>query len=416
MTEEVSPSGVDSSITNGEENMPTIVQVSEGGGQNQEVEHSKEVQNQSQILGPLVEEKGDNEFNGESLTEPEGLGKGEFEKVADTGEDEEVSDRGSTKAGGSDVEESSEVCRTDGQKTQGTDGTVEVTRSESERMEESSKEGENRILNEKVNRHGATWKQFDGTAPDDHKDGVQSEGNQAPGERPQLRGVVENNGSRDTGPNRLSAQSISIEENRGGPEPTLEELKGAPLGPPPDPVGTHNTNKEGNIARDGEERFQRNDGEEAGNRQTKAGSMTNDGDSSTLGPQADTTLASNAATARTSAGDSDQMVSRNDGGEESTEGNKEQDGGSTEGDSATARKAKESVTVKKEQEDDDASGKVREQRFRTEREEEEWRIFEEEDKIQRFRRWQELKRRTVKIKREQLDDDEGGGSDEQRGK
>ena len=216
--------------------MPTIVPVSEGGGQNLEVEHAKEVQNQSPTMGPVVEEKEDNEFNGETLTEPEGLKTRKLEKVADTGENEEVSDLGSAKEGGSEVEESSEVRRTDGQETQGTDGTVEETRSVSEREKESSKEGENRILNEKVNRHGATWNQFDGTAPDDHKDGVQSEGDQAPGGRPQLRGVVDNKGSRVTGPNHFPAQLTSNEENRGGPKPTIEDLMGRPIGPPPDPA------------------------------------------------------------------------------------------------------------------------------------------------------------------------------------
>ena len=138
-TEEESPSGVDPSIKNGEEKMPTIVPLAEGGGQNQEVEHSKDVQNQSQILGPVVEEKEDNEFNGETLTEPEGLETGEFEKVADTGENEEVSDRGSTKAGGSEVKESSEVHRTDRQEPQGIDGTVADTRSPLKRKDDQAK-------------------------------------------------------------------------------------------------------------------------------------------------------------------------------------------------------------------------------------------------------------------------------------
>ena len=115
--------------------------------------------------------------------------------VADAEGRKDVSDLRSAKDE-SDFEESSEVRRTDGQEPQGTDGTVADTRSPWERKDGSGKEGEVRILKENVNRHDATWTQSDGTAPDDHKDGVQSEGDQAPGGRPQLHGAVDNNGSR----------------------------------------------------------------------------------------------------------------------------------------------------------------------------------------------------------------------------
>ena len=97
------------------------------------------------------------------------------------------------------------------------------------------------MLEKNVNRHDASSIQFGGTTPTNHEDGVQSEGDDAPGRRPPLHGTVENNESRVTGPINLQAQSTSTKGNRGGLMPAIEELSGRPLGPPPDPAVAYST-------------------------------------------------------------------------------------------------------------------------------------------------------------------------------